>query len=75
MNANLCYEQVSSFLEDNLNEDQKKLYSDLEEKTTINMEDLQERIDDVKKLIDTGIARLRIVQSFWGVEFLVELAR
>jgi len=52
----------------NLSENQKSLLSAL----PLDISEVQDRIEDVRTLIEAGYARLTIVQKVWGTEFLIE---
>jgi hypothetical protein len=51
------------------------MLNELQVHSRLDIFELKEKMGDVRLLIETGMARLVIVQSPWGLEFLLETAR
>ena len=60
---------------DELSEKQIRLLQYLEDVPSLEIQELRDDIDDVRRLIDLGFLKLLIVQRPWGVEFEIEASK
>jgi DNA transposition AAA+ family ATPase len=58
-----------------LTDNEKALLQELETRSTMGLDELKERIDEAKRLIAKGFAKLEVVQQPWGVEFSLKLVK
>jgi hypothetical protein len=65
------FETKDGSLKYELSEKQAKLLQYLKSKLSVPIEDLSESMVEVRGLIDAGLAKLKIEQRPWGIEFSV----
>ena len=56
----------------NLSEQNLQLLDEISSNSPLAIEDVADRIDNVRALIKLGLVRLIVVQSPWGTEFKLE---
>ena len=56
----------------NLSAENLQLLDEISSNSPLGIEDVADRIDNVRALIKLGLVRLIVVQSPWGTEFKLE---